>query len=84
MIEEIKKRLRTRILVVSFTKKNGEHRDMLCTLHPEVIPNTPGEPRNTPGIITVYDIEQDDWRCFREDSVICYEDVTEEGPAFWE
>lgn len=66
-------------VVVSFTKVNGDARDMTCTLDPAVIPfdqnkNTPvkelkeskdHEPSNQ----AVWDIQANAWRSFRWDKI---------------
>lgn len=69
--------LRTEKVTVSFTKVNGEHRDMTCTLNHDHIPEDQlkksqikeskedKEPTNQP----VYDINANGWRSFRFDSV---------------
>ena len=69
-------------LRVNFVKTNGERRSMLCTLKDEVLPpmkeakpvefneNTPiGSMANLP----VWDVDKSDWRSFRLDSVISFE-----------
>ena len=73
MIEELKKGL----VEVTFTKKNGEERVMLCTLHPDVVPNVAGNSVQNPDVTVVYDIEAGGWRSFRNDSVIDWKVVTE-------
>lgn len=67
----MKNLLRNNILEITFTKTNGEERVMLCTLHEDYLPvggsGNAGVER--PGIVTVWDIEADGWRCFKEDAV---------------
>lgn len=58
---------------VEFTKKDGTHREMLCTLNEKYIPEseTPiglGKPK-TNDIVSVYDLEKNGWRSFRVNSV---------------
>ena len=61
--------------VVSFTKTNGEQREMLCTLRPDLIPPQPVSenekiPRKeNPDVQAVWDLEKEAWRSFRFDSV---------------
>lgn len=69
--------LRHEKVTVSFTKVNGEHRDMTCTLNHDFIPAEQikktqikesiedKEPTNQP----VYDINAGGWRSFRFDSI---------------
>lgn len=66
--EAILKMLREGIVNVKFTKKNGTIRDMECTLLPFYIPED-RQPRGTghvtgEDILRVYDVVEDDWRCF--------------------
>jgi hypothetical protein len=65
--------LRTGEMTVTFTKKDGTERSMLCTLMESGIPNEKA-PKNigkTPSddAIAVFDVEKQDWRSFRFDSV---------------
>lgn len=73
MIEQ----LRNEIIEVTFVKKNGERRIMLCTLIEDIIPNVTGESVQNPDVTVVYDIEADGWRSFRNDSIIDWKVVTE-------
>jgi len=60
---------------VTFTKKDGSERIMNATLHPSWLPQP--EIKEEEGvdkvpnydIITVWDIDKDDWRAFRLDSL---------------
>jgi len=74
MIRELK----ARICTVEFTKKNGEVRNMHCTLNESLIPDedkpkTDSAPRkqNTE-VIRVYDTTNSGWRSFRVDSVMIF------------
>jgi|TARA_R110001606_G_scaffold279472_1_gene427961 hypothetical protein len=76
MLREIKHILgRGDILIVEFTKKNGEKRKMKCTTSLDRIPDSehPQEGStftyNTEKSLRVYDIEAEGWRSFRVDSV---------------
>lgn len=65
--------LRTNIVTISFTKKDGSERKMRCTLGESVIPSEK-TPKNSgksksADAIAVFDIEKQDWRSFRFDSV---------------
>lgn len=58
---------------VTFTKANGDVREMVCTLNSNAIP-TEAIPKNpsaeyTEEVIKVYDIIAAGWRSFRVDSV---------------
>ena len=67
------------VITVSFTKVNGENRNMRCTLMPEHIQDNrvllqegetpkPKRPDN-PDVIAVWDVDAGGWRSFRIDSV---------------
>ena len=60
---------------VVFTKKNGEERQMVCTLHPDYLPvqeEGEGGSKKPPNddVVTVWDVEAEGWRSFRIDSII--------------
>ena len=67
--------LRHNVVVVTFTKVNGDERVMTCTLLPDHIPNVPtnnGEVviRETKNdVISVWDINAVGWRSFRANNV---------------
>lgn len=68
--------LYTNVVEVTFTKKNGEERIMKCTLKNDVIenvsntvPSTTKMKKINEDIIPVYDLEKNEWRSFRVDSV---------------
>lgn len=61
-------------VTVTFTKKDGSERVMNCTLNPSVLPTkqvtSEGKTRKQPtNTISVYDINQNDWRSFTIKSV---------------
>jgi len=65
--------LRQGVLTVTFTKKDGSLREMICTLEEDFIPEDAkptgaGKAKND-DVIAVYDLEEGDWRSFRWDSV---------------
>ena len=65
--------LRTEKVKIIFTKKDGTEREMICTLAEENIPSEKA-PKNTgksnsDEAIAVFDVEKQDWRSFRWDSV---------------
>lgn len=65
--------LRAGEMTVTFTKKDGTERSMQCTLLESDIPTekTPKNASKTPSeeSIAVFDVEKQDWRSFRFDSV---------------
>lgn len=65
--------LKEYVTEITFTKKNGEKRIMVCTLNEEYLPEISGNSREVPGLITVFDLENMGWRSFYEDSVISVE-----------
>lgn len=72
--DELINHLKNGIVEVIFTKANGEERKMVCTLDfgiiPEDhIPNSSEQDVNS-AVIKVFDLEKDEWRSFRKDSVI--------------
>lgn len=75
-IEKLRNELRGRNMRVTFTKKDGSNRVMVCTTASDLIPeeklpkgddgNGPKRPEN---IVTVFDLEKEDWRSFDFNSV---------------
>jgi hypothetical protein len=65
--------LKTTGMEIVFTKKNGEERTMRCTTNVKVIPSgqhpTGKSSSNNTFVKNVYDIDKQDWRSFRVDSV---------------
>lgn len=62
-------------LRITFTKRDGTEREMQCTLVEEAIPQekqpktqTEGS-QNTGSAVRVFDVEKQEWRSFRWDSV---------------
>jgi hypothetical protein len=64
---------------VTFTKINGETREMRCTLNANLIPvtdthsDTQSETREkkiNENVVSVYDLDKKDWRSFRIDNLI--------------
>lgn len=72
-IEELRKLLTSDIVTVTFTKKDGSNREMICTTIPDFLPMPEAITGNfaTPSqdVVTVWDLEQSAWRSFRFDSV---------------
>lgn len=71
--EELKSLLKSNIMVVNFTKKNGETRQMFCTLQERYLP-VPTEKekarKENPEVLAAWDIWKGEFRSFRLDSVI--------------
>lgn len=76
MKDQILETLRTGVVEVIFTKKDGTERKLAATLCEELIPvdNLPkGTDRvHSTEVQPVYDVENDGWRSFRWDSVVSY------------
>lgn len=53
---------------VTFTKKDGSTRTMKCTTQAGVVPATVST-RDVAGVQTVYDLDINEWRSFRWDTV---------------
>lgn len=75
-IHEIREALKNEVATVVFKKRNGEIRTMICTLMPEYLPE--GESSRVSGppsevTVTALDIEINEWRAFRYDSLISFE-----------
>ncbi len=65
--------LRSENVTLTFTKKDGTERKMVCTLAESKIPSEKS-PKNTGKAqseesMAVFDLEKQDWRSFRFDSV---------------
>lgn len=77
-IDELRDLLKTDIATVTFTKKDGSKREMICTLIPDYLP-VMSEPNPnikygpSPFIATVWDLEENAWRSFKFESVLSIE-----------
>ena len=69
-ISEIRDTLRSNIVVLSFKKKDGSIREMVCTTMDEYIPPVSGNSVPNDSLVTVWDLENEGWRSFRYESVI--------------
>lgn len=60
-------------ILVTFTKSNGEERVMKCTLKEDVVPQyekkTDREKVKNDKVLSVWDLEKNEWRSFRLDSI---------------
>lgn len=67
--------IRTEKVTLTFTKVDGTQRTMLCSLNPDLIPadklqKEEVKPRKrSEEALVVWDIDKQDWRSFRYDSV---------------
>ena len=59
---------------VTFTKADGSTRTMNCTAQTGVVPAT-ATSRDVAGVQTVYDLDINEWRSFRWDSVKTVEPI---------
>lgn len=61
---------------LSFKKKDGETREMLCTLKSELLPakeDESKEKKKNSDVLAVWDLEKEGWRSFRYDSLIAWD-----------
>lgn len=72
--DTLKNLLHSNVVEVVFTKVNGEKRVMKCTLQESYLPDQKGdtERKKNENVLAVFDIDSNDWRSFRFDSVISY------------
>jgi len=67
--------LKRGIVVVEFSKVNGEYRKMQCTLDEQRLPaqidveEAAQKKKPNPDVLAVYDIEAQGWRSFRWDNL---------------
>ena len=62
--------LKEEIVTIKFTKKDGTDRVMKATLHDRLVANTSGTGRKENAeVISVTDVEIDEWRSIRLDSI---------------
>ncbi len=69
-LPELIKTLEENICVITFTKINGEKREMPCTLRAEIVPPTTivegKEPKKkNPDVVSVWCLDKKEWRSFR-------------------
>ncbi len=70
---QMREHLRAGNVLVTFKKKNGEVRKMLCTLREGVIPEVYGSAPPSDELVTAWDVEVGGWRSFKTNSVISFE-----------
>jgi hypothetical protein len=62
--------LKEEVVSITFTKKDGTERVMKATLHERLVANTNGTGRKENAeVISVTDVEIDEWRSIRLDSI---------------
>lgn len=70
------------VVEVTFTKKDGTERVMNCTLQEDYLPETTGVGRAASfDAVAVYDVDKEDWRSFRWDSIKAIKVVVESADA---
>lgn len=73
-VEQIKEMLHAGPCMVQFTKVDGTKRYMKCTLSEALVP--PSDPtkvktkKHNPDVLPVWDLEKEDWRSFRYDTLL--------------
>jgi hypothetical protein len=75
--KKIKTLLHSNVCTITFVKTNGEEREMVCTLLEQFLPlqetNTDNpiefRRRSSNESVAVWDLEKNDWRSFRYDSI---------------
>lgn len=76
-MEKLLELLKNERVLVTFTKRDGSQRDMLCTQRSDLIDvKTFSQSQGPEGIACVWDLEKEAWRSFKHDSVIAYEKVS--------
>jgi hypothetical protein len=84
MDDKLEGMLKNNIMLVTFTKNNGEDRLMRCTLQESyiikkaatddnIVVVTATARKQSNSVIAVWDIDKNAWRSFRKDSVRLYE-----------
>ena len=70
------------VVEVTFTKKDGTERVMNCTLLEDYLPETTGVGKAASlDAVSVYDVDKEDWRSFRWDSIKAVKVVVESANA---
>lgn len=80
--DDIIELLKTAVITVNFTKTDGNHRRMVCTLRDDYLPQQTDleehiqNKKANQERISVWDTEHKGWRSFRIDSIIDINGVT--------
>ena len=73
-VDSIRLTLKSNICKVVFTKKNGDLREMICTLREDIVvpheKTTDRVKEVNEEVLAVWDCEKNAWRSFRVDSII--------------
>jgi len=73
---DLAQKLREDVYLIKFYKKDGSEREMLCTLKPNLLPETSGSPRKLPDhLITVFDLDIGDWRTVNLNTLFHFQKV---------
>lgn len=73
-ITQLRELLTKDIVTVTFTKKDGSRREMVCTTIEDYLPEvTEARKEPSPTLVTVWDLEIQEWRSFKFDSVTAIE-----------
>lgn len=70
----LKSVLKEAVAVVTFEKKDGTERVMKCTLKDDALPpfeTTWSKKKPCDSVLSVWDLDKNEWRSFRLDSVKC-------------
>lgn len=67
--EAIVSRAKNGTVIVKFTKKDGSARTLFGTLSSKVVPETKGVRTSSPEVVTLFDIQKQEWRSIRVDSI---------------
>jgi hypothetical protein len=69
--QEIVEILRSNVCKITFEKADKSVREMLCTLKEEhIMIESAGTGKYSEKVVTVWDVEKQDWRAFRIDRLI--------------
>jgi hypothetical protein len=87
---DLKNQLEQNVMIVDFTKLNGDKRVMTCTLREDMKPvATKVDPMSTKkvrevsdAVVSVWDVNAEGWRSFRYDRINSV-DITEEYMMAW-
>ena len=79
--ENMVQRLKSEICEITFEKRDGSERTMICTLKDDLLPyvsvNDMRESVRQNDYIPVYDLEEQAWRAFKPSKVIKFESSPE-------
>lgn len=73
---EIRAALRDSAAIVTFKKKNGDIRELVCTLQHDRVPAIYGSTPPSDDSVTVWDLEHNGWRSFKLKSLIKFEPIS--------